>query len=200
MKKEVVLASHNRGKLAEMQALFAPLGWTLHLVSEWSGDAPEETGLSFVENAILKARHASQLSGLPAIADDSGLEVEALDGAPGVHSARYAGQQGDDGANNQKLLAALKQVPDEQRGARFVCVMAYLRSPQDATPIIAQGQWHGRIGHNPHGHNGFGYDPLFFVPDQKHTSAELAPELKNKISHRAKAAHHLFSLLRDAHV
>lgn len=197
--KEVVLASRNEAKLAEMQASLAPLGWKLRLVSDFGGGSPDETGASFVENALIKARYATQISGLPAIADDSGLEVDALEGAPGVLSARYAGENADDTANNQKLLRALKNMPDERRGARFYCVMVYLRGPEDATPVIAQGQWRGQIGHNPKGSNGFGYDPLFFVADQKCTSAELAPNVKNKLSHRAKAAKHLYSLLHDGH-
>lgn len=197
--KEVVLASRNEGKLAEMQELLAPLGWKLRLVSDFDDSAPEETGASFVENALIKARQAALVSGLPAIADDSGLEVDALNGQPGVLSARYAGKKADDTANNQKLLRELKGIPDERRGARFYCVMVYLRHAEDATPVIAQGQWRGVIGHNPKGSNGFGYDPLFMVPDQKCTSAELAPALKNKLSHRGKAAKHLYSLLHDGH-
>lgn len=199
MSKQVVLASRNEGKLAEMKAALAPLGWKLRLVSDFGGEAPDETGLSFVENALLKARYAAQISGLPAIADDSGLEVDALEGAPGVHSARYAGEDADDTANNQKLLRALKNIPDDRRGARFYCVMVYLRSAEEATPVIAQGQWRGVIAHNPRGANGFGYDPLFLLPDQKCTSAELDPVLKNKLSHRGKAAKHLYSLLHDGH-
>lgn len=199
MSKEVVLASRNEGKLAEMQEMLSPLGWKLRLISDFGGDAPEETGQSFVENALIKARHAALISGLPAIADDSGLEVDALEGQPGVLSARYAGEDADDTANNQKLLRELKGIPDDRRGARFYCVMVYLRSAEDATPVIAQGQWRGLIGHNPKGSNGFGYDPLFVVPDQKCTSAEMAPALKNKLSHRGKAAKHLYSLLHDGH-
>jgi XTP/dITP diphosphohydrolase len=197
--REVVLASRNEGKLAEMQELLAPLGWKLRPITDFGADGADETGQSFVENALLKARFAAQISGLPAIADDSGIEVDALDGRPGVLSARFAGNDADDTQNNQKLLRELKGIPDDRRGARFYCVMVYLRSPDDATPVIAQGQWRGLIGHNPRGSNGFGYDPLFVVPDQKCTSAELAPALKNKLSHRAKAAKHLYSLLHDGH-
>lgn len=197
--KQVVLASRNEGKLAEMQELLSPLGWKLRSIADFGGEAPDESGQSFVENALIKARHAAVLSGLPAIADDSGLEVDALEGQPGVLSARYAGDKANDTSNNQKLLRELKGVPDDRRGARFYCVMVYLRSAEDATPVIAQGQWRGLIAHNPRGANGFGYDPLFLVPDQKCSSAELPPALKNKLSHRGKAAKHLYSLLHDGH-
>lgn len=195
---EVVLASRNDGKLAEMQALFAPLHWKLRSIAEFVDEAAEEAAPSFVENALLKARHACLVSGLPAIADDSGLEVPALEGAPGVRSARYAGDNASDADNNQKLLDALKKIPDDRRGARFVCVMVYLRHAEDATPLIAQGSWRGTILHNPRGTHGFGYDPLFFVPDQKRSAAELEAELKNRISHRGKAARQLYSMIHDA--
>ena len=198
MATEVVLASRNDGKLAEMQALFAPLGWKLRSVAEFSDDAAEETASSFVENALLKARYAAQVSGLPAIADDSGLEVAELEGAPGVRSARYAGEDASDADNNRKLLAALKNIPDERRGARFVCLMVYLRHAEDATPLIAQGSWRGTILHNPRGTHGFGYDPLFLVPDLKRSAAELDAEVKNRVSHRGKAARHLYSMIHDA--
>lgn len=198
MATEIVLASRNDGKLAEMQALFASLGWKLRSLAEFTDDAADETASSFVENALLKARHASLVSGLPAIADDSGLEVAALEGAPGVRSARYAGEDASDADNNQKLLAALKNIPDERRGARFVCLMVYLRHAEDATPLIAQGSWRGTILHNPRGANGFGYDPLFLVPDLKRSAAELDAEVKNRVSHRGKAARHLYSMIHDA--
>ena len=195
---EVVLASRNDGKLAEMQALFAPLHWKLRSIAEFADEAAEESAPSFIENALLKARHACLVSGLPAIADDSGLEVTALDGAPGIRSARYAGEAASDADNNQKLLDALKKVPDDRRGARFVCVMVYLRHADDATPLIAQCSWRGTILHNPRGTHGFGYDPLFYVPDQKHSAAELEAEVKNRISHRGKAARQLYSMIHDA--
>src|SRR5882757_8841402 len=198
MATEIVLASRNDGKLAEMQGLFASLGWKLRSVAEFCDDAAEEAASSFVENALLKARHASLVSGLPAIADDSGLEVAALEGAPGVRSARYAGEDASDADNNQKLLAALKNIPDERRGARFVCLMVYLRHADDATPLIAQGSWRGTILHNPRGTHGFGYDPLFLVPDLKRSAAELDAEVKNRVSHRGKAARHLYSMIHDA--
>lgn len=198
MIKEAVLASRNEGKLAEMQAMLAPLGWKLRLLSDFTDGGADEPASTFVENALLKARHAALVSGLPAIADDSGLQVDALGGAPGVISARYAGANANDLQNNQKLLAALKDVPDEKRTARFVCVMAFLRDVNDPLPIIAQGLWRGTILHNPHGNNGFGYDPLFYVPEHKCAAAELDAAVKNKISHRARAAKHLYSSLHDA--
>lgn len=194
---QLVLASRNAKKLKEMQALFAPLGVTLHLVSEFSDVEPEESAGTFIENALIKARHAAQVSGLPALADDSGLEVTALKGLPGVHSARYAGTPTSDSANNEKLLAALKAVPEAQRSARFVSVLALLRHADDPVPLIAQGFWNGRILDAPRGANGFGYDPLFFVPEHGCSSAELAPELKNRISHRARASAELLRMMRD---
>jgi XTP/dITP diphosphohydrolase len=197
LSRQVVLASRNGKKLAEMQALLAPLGWHVRLVSEFTDDAADETAPTFVENALLKARHAARVSGLSAIADDSGLEVDALNGAPGVRSARYAGEHGDDGANNRKLLDALRDVPDERRGARFVSVIVLLRHADDPTPVIAQGFWNGRIAREPQGTNGFGYDPLFAVPGQDCTAAELTAAVKNRISHRARAAASLLEQLRE---
>ncbi len=192
----VVLASRNLGKLAEMQSLFAPLGWTLRPVSDFSAHEPEETEHTFAGNALIKARHAAQVSGLPAIADDSGLSVDALGGAPGVQSAYYAGKPSNDKANNEKLLRELADVPDEKRGAEFVCVMAYVRRADDASPVIAQAKWRGSILREPRGANGFGYDPLFFVPDHRCASAELPPEVKNRLSHRGQAAALLLEKLR----
>ncbi|NQD92597.1 RdgB/HAM1 family non-canonical purine NTP pyrophosphatase [Pseudomonas sp. CrR25] len=182
---ELVLASHNAGKLKELQAL---LGGAVRVrsVGEFSRVEPEETGLSFVENAILKARHAARVSGLPALADDSGLAVDFLGGAPGIYSARYADGLGD-AANNAKLLDALQTVPDAQRGAQFVCALALLRHADDPLPIICEGLWHGRILREPRGDQGFGYDPLFWVPERNCASAELAPSEKNQLSHRARA-------------
>ena len=198
MKKQVVLATRNAGKLAEMQALLAPLEWKLRPISDFTDDSAEEPAASFIENAILKARHAVLVSGLPSIADDSGIEVDALEGRPGVRSARYAGEAASDSSNNQQLLRELKGVPDERRGARYVCVMVYLRHADDATPIVSQAIWRGIILHNPKGSGGFGYDPLFYVPDQKASAAELDAAIKNRLSHRGKAAKHLYSLLHDA--
>ncbi|NMZ68204.1 XTP/dITP diphosphohydrolase [Pseudomonas peli] len=182
---ELVLASHNAGKLKELQAM---LGSSVHVrsVGEFSMVEPEETGLSFIENAILKARNAARLSGMPALADDSGLAVDFLGGAPGIYSARYADGQGD-AANNAKLLDALKDVPDAERGAQFVCCLALVRHADDPLPIICEGLWHGRILHAAQGVEGFGYDPLFWVPERDCSSAELPAAEKNQISHRARA-------------
>jgi XTP/dITP diphosphohydrolase len=191
---DLVLASHNRKKLAELQTLLEPLGWRLRLVAEFSAEVPEETAPSFIENALLKARHACRVSGLPALADDSGLEVDALQGAPGVYSARYAGPGADDAANNARLLQALTAVPDAQRSARFVCSLALLRHAADPTPVLAQGAWPGRILHAPQGAQGFGYDPLFHVPTHGCSAAELPPAEKARISHRGRA---LRGLLRQ---
>lgn len=191
----VVLASGNAGKLRELNRILAPLD--MELRSQADFDVPEvpEDGLSFVENAIIKARAAAGHSGLPAIADDSGIEVDYLNGAPGIHSARYSGD--GDAANNAKLLAALDGVPDKQRSARFRCVLVYMRHALDPTPIVCTGSWEGRILHTLQGEQGFGYDPLFYVPDQGCSSAELAPELKNRISHRARASALLLEALQQ---
>lgn len=196
---DIVLASRNAGKLDELSVLLSSLSWRLRLVSEFTEVVPNESAPSFVENALLKARHAARVSGLPAIADDSGLEVVALDGAPGVRSARYAGENATDTDNNQKLLAALKDVPDARRGARYVCVMVYLRHAEDPLPVISLGTWRGRILHNPRGDGGFGYDPLFQIEGLARSVAELEPETKNQLSHRGKAVRHLSSLLHDVH-
>ncbi|BAP77921.1 dITP/XTP pyrophosphatase [Pseudomonas sp. MT-1] len=183
--KELVLASHNAGKLKELQAMLGD-AVRVRSIGEFSDIEPEETGLSFVENAILKARNAARISGLPALADDSGLAVDHLGGAPGIYSARYAGGQGD-AANNAKLLDALKDVPDAERGAQFVCALALLRHADDPLPILCEGLWQGRILHSAQGAHGFGYDPLFWVPERDCSSAELAPKDKNQLSHRARA-------------
>lgn len=192
----LVLASRNAKKVAELQPLLTPLGITLQPVSAFSDHEPDETASTFVENALIKARHAAEVSGLPALADDSGLEVDALHGAPGVLSARYAGSPSDDAANNRKLLAALLDVPTEQRSARFVCVLTLMRHSADPVPLIAQGTWRGRILEAPRGDNGFGYDPLFWVPDHSCSSAELDAVDKNRISHRGQAIAHLMQQLR----
>ena len=193
-KQIVVLASGNAGKLRELNRILAPLDMELHSQSEY--DVPEvpEDGLSFVENAIIKARAAAAHTGLPAIADDSGLEVDYLRGAPGIHSARYSGR--GDKANNAKLLRELEGVPQEQRTARFQCVLVYMRHAEDPTPLVCQASWEGRILFNPQGENGFGYDPLFYVPEHDCSSAELPAELKNRISHRAQASAILLEALR----
>ncbi|MFI8745952.1 RdgB/HAM1 family non-canonical purine NTP pyrophosphatase [Pseudomonas sp. NPDC077186] len=182
---ELVLASHNAGKLKELQAMLGD-AVRLRSIGEFSSVEPEETGLSFVENAILKARNAARLSGLPALADDSGLAVDHLGGAPGIYSARYADGQGD-AANNAKLLDALKDVPDAQRGAQFVCALALVRHADDPLPILCEGLWHGRILHQARGEQGFGYDPLFWVEDCQRSAAELPAAEKNRLSHRARA-------------
>ncbi len=194
---KLVLASGNAGKLAEFRQLFADLDLDFHPQSEFGVDDVEETGLSFVENALLKARHAARISGLPALADDSGLCVDALDGAPGLYSARYAGSHGNDGANTTKLLHALRDVPDERRTARFVCVLALLRHAEDPQPIIAQGTWEGRILHAPRGEHGFGYDPVFLVPDFGLSAAELTAADKHRHSHRGQAMARLHELLQS---
>ena len=183
----VVLASRNAKKLKELQALLVPRGFAVQLVSAYSDEDVAETAPTFVENALLKARHAARVSGLAAIADDSGLEVDALGGAPGVYSARYAGEPSDDAANNAKLLTALQGLPAAQRSARFVSALVWLRHADDPVPLIAVGTWPGRILEAPQGDNGFGYDPLFWVQAYGKSSAELAPALKNRISHRARA-------------
>lgn len=193
--RSVVLASGNAGKLRELAGILAPLGLQLRSQAEFAVPEVEETGLSFVENAILKARAAAQYSGHPAIADDSGLAVDFLNGAPGIHSARYSGA--GDAANNAKLLAALRELPPEQRGARFQCALVYLRHALDPMPLVCQASWEGRILDAPRGDNGFGYDPLFYVPEYQCSSAELPAELKNRISHRARASALLLEALRQ---
>jgi XTP/dITP diphosphohydrolase len=194
----LVLATGNAGKLREMRAILAPWRVDVRPLSEFTADAAEETGLSFVENAILKARHAARAAGLPAIADDSGIEVDALGGAPGVYSARYAGPGADDAANNARLLAELASVADADRGARYRCAMVFLRGPLDASPVVRQASWEGRIARLPRGGGGFGYDPLFLVGDGAATAAELDPERKNRVSHRGQALRALVAALTDA--
>ncbi|EIC31304.1 MULTISPECIES: RdgB/HAM1 family non-canonical purine NTP pyrophosphatase [Methylomicrobium] len=191
--QKIVLASGNPGKIREIQAMLAD-----HPIvpqSDFSiGDA-EETGTTFVENAIIKARHAALHSGLPAIADDSGLVVDALDGAPGVYSARYAGPGSSDLDNLQKLLRELDGVPEAERSARFICVLVFMQHAADPMPVIAQGVWEGRILTRPAGSNGFGYDPVFWVPTHACASAELTPEVKNALSHRGQALRGLTAML-----
>ena len=196
MNKTIVLASSNAGKVRELNQLLGGLQLEVVPQSHLNVADADETGLTFVENAILKARHAAQHTGLPALADDSGLEVDALHGAPGIYSARYAGAKASDTENLQKLLGLLKDVPQEKRGARFQCVLVYLRHALDPTPLICQGTWEGRILHEPRGANGFGYDPYFWLPEFSCTAAELAAEKKNTISHRGKALAVLIGKLR----
>ena len=197
MSKKIVLASGNTGKLREIQAVLNQQYFTLVKQSEFNVPDVPETGTTFVENAIIKARHAAEQTGLPALADDSGIEVDALQGAPGVYSARYAGTHGDDKANNRKLLTELKNVNEEHRTARFQCVIVYMRYAQDPMPIICEGSWEGKILHEISGDNGFGYDPLFFVPTHGCSSAELDPAEKNRISHRAQALKKLITSLTE---
>ena len=193
--ERIVLASNNAGKVREINQLLSQQ--KIEVIAQKSFDIQEaeETGLTFVENAILKARNAARYSGLPAIADDSGIEVDFLNGAPGIHSARFAGEACDDRENNRKLLAALDGVSEQDRTARFQCLMVYLRHAEDPTPIICQGTWEGRILTAPQGENGFGYDPLFWVPDAGCSSAQLEPGEKNRLSHRGKALRQLLSAL-----
>lgn len=193
---KVVLASGNAGKLREINAIIAGLGMRAVPQSDFDVPDADETGLSFVENAIIKARHAARLTGLPAIADDSGLEVDALNGAPGIYSARFAGAGATDRDNLQKLLRELDGVPESQRSARFQCVMVFMAHELDPTPVICQGSWEGRILSAPAGDNGFGYDPVFYVPGEGCSSAQLAPETKNRLSHRAQALARLLDALK----
>ncbi|MBT2143573.1 MULTISPECIES: RdgB/HAM1 family non-canonical purine NTP pyrophosphatase [unclassified Rhodanobacter] len=199
--QRVVLASSNRGKLAEFNALLADSGFEVVAQSSLGIADAEETGLSFVENALLKARHAARASGLPALADDSGLCVAHLRGAPGLYSARYAGGHGDSAANNAKLLRTLDGVPAAQRDAFFICALALLQDADDPAPLIAEGRWHGRVLDAPRGAKGFGYDPLFLPHGQALSAAELEPALKNRLSHRGQALallHERLSELRHA--
>jgi XTP/dITP diphosphohydrolase len=188
---KVVLATGNPGKLREMRAMLQAMPWNILPQSEFNCPDAIEDGLSFVENAIKKARHACAFTGLPAIADDSGLEVDALQGAPGIYSARYAGEGASDELNVQKLLLELKDVPQEKRGARFRCVIVYMRHELDPSPLICEGSWEGRIADDKQGGNGFGYDPIFYVPAHDCSSAQLSAEQKNAISHRGQALHAL---------
>ena len=193
--ERIVLASSNAGKVREINQLL--LLQKIEVIPQNQFDIPDvdETGLTFVENAILKARNAAHYSGLPAIAADSGIEVDYLNVAPGIRSARFAGAGCDDAANNRKLLAALEGVPDQQRTARFQCLMVYLRHAEDPTPIICQGTWEGSILTSPQGENGFGYDPLFWVDGAGCSSAQLEPAQKNRLSHRGKALRRLLAAL-----
>ena len=196
--KKIVLASNNRGKVREFNELLADLDWQVTPQAELGVTEIEETGLTFVENAILKARHAAAHTGLPAIADDSGLEVDVLNGAPGIYSARYAGTAASDEENLQKLLADIEGVPDEKRSARFQCLLVLMRHELDPTPLISQGTWEGRILQAAHGDNGFGYDPVFYVPEQDCSSAELPAEVKNRLSHRGQALQKFIQAMKSS--
>lgn len=193
---KLVLASGNQGKLREFSQLFADKHIQVIPQNEFNTIEAEETGLSFVENAILKARNACKFSGLPSLSDDSGLEVDALQGAPGIYSARYAGIDASDKDNYIKLLDALKNVPEEQRTARFQCVLVYMRHENDPTPQVFQGSWEGKILTAPSGAEGFGYDPVFFIPSENCSSAELSKERKNQLSHRGQAIKQLLQYWR----
>ncbi|SEO90080.1 RdgB/HAM1 family non-canonical purine NTP pyrophosphatase [Aquisalimonas asiatica] len=193
--QRTVFASNNAGKVAEVAELLRPTGHTVIPQSEYLVPEAEETGLTFVENALIKARNACHHTSLPAIADDSGLEVDALQGEPGIYSSRYAGEHGDDAANNSLLLGELAGVADAGRTARFRCVMVYLRHAEDPAPLICQGVWEGRILEAPRGAGGFGYDPVFWVPQEGCSAAELPPETKNRLSHRGQALRALLAAL-----
>jgi XTP/dITP diphosphohydrolase len=193
---DLVLASGNAGKVREFQALLGA-AWRVRPQSEFAVTSLEETGATFLANALLKARHAAQVTGLPALADDSGLEVDVLGGAPGVRSARYAGPEADDAANNAKLLEALAGVPDTQRTARYRCVLVWLGGPDDEAPLVAEGVWEGRILLAPRGRGGFGYDPLFLDPSTGLAAAELDAAAKNARSHRGRALAGLLALLQS---
>lgn len=193
--KKVVLASGNPGKVREIGEMLKALDIEVVPQSEFDVPEAEETGTTFVENAIIKARNAAQYTGLPAIADDSGIEVDALNGAPGVYSARYSGPGATDRSNNDKMLAELSGVEGPARSARYQAILVYMSHAGDPTPLISQGSWEGLILEQPRGENGFGYDPIFYVPEYDCSSAELSPELKNQLSHRGKALRELVSLL-----
>jgi XTP/dITP diphosphohydrolase len=195
--KNIVLASGNPGKVREINQLLAELDLHVAPQSDYGVAEAEETGLTFIENAILKARNAAAHTGLPALADDSGLEVDALNGAPGIYSARYAGAGAGDRANLEKLLEALHEVPEAERTARFQCLMVYMRHSEDPVPLICQGTWEGRILFEPRGEGGFGYDPVFFVPTHNCSSAELEPQVKNALSHRGQALRQLLAALKQ---
>ncbi|WP_027853557.1 RdgB/HAM1 family non-canonical purine NTP pyrophosphatase [Marinobacterium litorale] len=195
MIERIVLASGNRGKLKELNDILAPLNVAVVPQGDFAVRDAEETGLSFVENAIIKARHACQVTGLPALADDSGLEVDALRGAPGIYSARYAGEGASDEENNRKLLTALEGLAPEQRTARFQCVLVFMRHAEDPTPLICQGSWEGQILEAPRGEHGFGYDPLFLAPEAGCAAAELDAEQKRALSHRGKAVEQLLKAI-----
>lgn len=196
--EKIVLASNNAGKVREINDLLKTFDINVVPQGDYDVDSVEETGLTFVENAILKARYAALKTGLPAIADDSGIEVDALNGAPGIYSARFSGEGATDKENNIKLLEDLKDVPEAERTARYQCVMVFMRHAADPTPIIASGSWEGIILNSPKGDGGFGYDPLFYVATHQCAAAQLSAELKNKLSHRSKALISLLHKLQEA--
>ncbi|RRZ97014.1 RdgB/HAM1 family non-canonical purine NTP pyrophosphatase [Erwinia sp. 198] len=196
--QKVVLATGNAGKVRELADKLAAFGLDIVAQTECGVESAEETGLTFIENALLKARHAAAITGLPAIADDSGLAVDALGGAPGIYSARYAGAEASDRQNIDKLLEAMENVADGQRQAQFHCVLVYLRHAEDPTPLVFHGCWQGEIARTVSGEGGFGYDPVFFVPTLGKTAAELSKEEKRAVSHRGKALALLLEAMRNA--
>jgi len=193
----LVLASGNAGKLRELSSMLEPLGWTVRPQGDWKVSEADENGLSFIENALIKARHAARCTSLPALGDDSGLLVDALNGDPGIYSSRYAGAGAGDAANIQKLLGALRGVPASQRSAHFYCAMVFVRNAGDPAPLISTGKWPGVIMDLPRGEDGFGYDPVFWVPGKECSSAELLPEVKNTLSHRGQALAALMVQMKD---
>ncbi|MDW6001981.1 XTP/dITP diphosphatase [Vibrio mangrovi] len=195
--QKIVLATGNQGKVREMSDLLAEFGFEVLAQTDLNVSDVAETGTTFIENAIIKARHAAAETGLPAIADDSGLEVDALKGAPGIYSARYAGSEATDQKNIEKLLAAMAEVPQEQRTARFHCVLVFMRHAADPTPLVCHGVWEGSILHESRGNNGFGYDPVFWVPGEQCASAELPPARKKQLSHRGQALSLLMQKLNE---
>ncbi|SEQ36404.1 XTP/dITP diphosphohydrolase [Rosenbergiella nectarea] len=195
--QNVVLATGNAGKVSELAELLRDFGLTITAQTELGVGSVEETGLTFIENALIKARHAARVTGLPAIADDSGLAVDALQGAPGIYSARYAGEAACDNDNLNKLLTAMQEVPDAQRQAAFHCVLVYLTHADDPTPIVCYGRWPGMIARQPSGQGGFGYDPIFYVPEQQKCAAEMSKAEKSALSHRGQALQQLMEALRN---
>ncbi len=193
--QKLVIASGNKGKLRELSALLEPLDYDVHTQAEFNVPDVPETGTTFVENAIIKARHAAELTGLAAVADDSGIEVDALDGAPGVYSARFSAPDATDEKNNALLVEKLRDVPEDLRTARYRAVIVFMKHAKDPSPIICEGSWEGRIVLDPVGDGGFGYDPYFFVPTHGCTSAELSAEIKNSLSHRGQALRELVEKL-----
>jgi len=196
-RRTLVLASGNAGKLTEIAGMLQPLGWTVRPQDDWAVEPAVEDGLTFIENALIKARQAAHVTGLPALGDDSGLVVDALAGEPGIFSSRYAGDSADDRSNNDKLLQAMAGIDREARGAHFYCAMALMRYPEDPAPLLATGRWHGRILEALAGSGGFGYDPLFWVPEERCSAAQLSAATKNRLSHRGKAMIALLAQVED---
>lgn len=197
MSKSIVLASNNSGKIKEFTEMLGSVSFSVRPQREWNLEDADETGLTFIENAIIKARHACQHTGLPSIADDSGLVVDALNGAPGIYSSRYAGPNADEFAYTQKLLNEMKDVSEDKRTARFVCVLVMMRHTEDPLPLISQATWEGSILTERRGSGGFGYDPVFYSPEEKCAAAELSAERKHALSHRGKALRQLIEYLSD---